>query len=139
MRFSCTIIGVALAATVGLTACGSHASTPAASGVSPGPTPVAGCCAPMTPRVTGHLVTEGGPAGTPSMHWPGTITVRGPVDRTVRTDVHGGFRLDLPAGSYRVTGHSPRYQSGRATCSASGPLVVRPGAAASVDVVCQLK
>lgn len=123
-----------------LTGCGSHHSNAAhRPSDSPSPTPVTGCCAPMVDNVSGHLSTEGGPAGTQSLHWPGTITVHGPVDRTVRTDARGRFRLRLLTGTYQLTGHSPQYDDDRGTCRASGPLVVHTDTHVSVDVVCQLK
>jgi hypothetical protein len=123
-----------------LTACGARTGlSPAASGGSHGSTPGADCCAPMVYNVSGHLSTEGGPAGTEVLHWPGTIRVHGPVDRTVRTDAHGKFHLRLLTGTYQLTGHSPQYDDGKGTCRASGPLVVHTDTHVKVDVVCQLK
>jgi hypothetical protein len=104
------------------------------------PTPVA-CCdkAPDIYPVRGQLRTTGGPAGAPSDRWPGTITVDGPVHTSVPTDAQGRFRLLLPPGRYRLTGHSPRYGDGRYQCRAADPLVVRAQTPTHVDVLCQLK
>ena len=115
-----------------LTACGSPDSHRA---------PPAACCdrAPTLHRVRGRLLTEGGPPGTPALGEPGSVTAGGTVRRTVRTDARGRFRLWLPAGRYRLTGHSPRYGAGRYLCRAAGTLVVDGRTPGPVQVVCQLR
>jgi hypothetical protein len=111
-----------------------------ASACGPGPAQVPGTLdSTPTSVVTGHLVGIGGPAGSPTRHWPGTIHVQGPLDLDVAADAHGRFRVHLAPGRYVLTGHSPRYGDGRYLCRARHALVVTEGKPLRIDVVCQLR
>jgi hypothetical protein len=90
-------------------------------------------------RVSGRLEGVGGPAPQPPRPWPGSVSWTGPTHGSVRVGHSGGFRLLLPPGRYEVTGHSPRFGDGHYLCQAPHPLVVRPGAAVHLEVICQLR
>lgn len=89
--------------------------------------------------LTGLLESVGGPNGT---HAPlsGQVTAKrnGGV-YSASTDTVGHFRLQLPPGSYVVTGRSPAYQNGLAECRAAGSIIVKSGQTSSANVVCQLR
>jgi hypothetical protein len=74
-----------------------------------------GCSSQATYRQTveGVLVLVGGPPGGSPVALPGTVIARNATGGKfiVATTKNGRFRLSLPLGTYRLTGHSPRLQS----------------------------
>jgi Polysaccharide lyase family 4, domain II len=60
--------------------------------------------------VTGLLVRVGGPAPGSPVPLPGTVAARNAAGAqfTATTGKNGRFRLSLPPGTYRLTGHSPQ-------------------------------
>ncbi len=91
--------------------------------------------------VTGELREVGGPA-------PGVvIRARGDVvfeatdgERTsVPTDEQGRFSTTLESGEYTVTGSSPQWNQGRATCRAYGPAVVTAAGLNHLMVDCHIR
>ena len=68
----------------------------------------------------------------------GTVTLDGPVSRLVRVGSDGRFAASVPAGQYRLTGHSPLYGSGAYPCKTVGdaPVTVAAGATVAAQVVC---
>ncbi len=94
----------------------------------------------LTPpgHVFGRLFTVGGPVGTPNRPLPGQISLSGPHSVTISVGKSGEFKASVPPGRYQVIGHSPWYQSGKASCQPAHPyVVVRAGQQAKVDVYCQ--
>jgi hypothetical protein len=55
------------------------------------------------------------------------------------TDGSGNFRVDLPVGTYTVTGTSPVFGAGQYPCTAGGPVVVARGRTTTVEVICSIK
>jgi len=91
--------------------------------------------------VTGKLVRVGGPAPGSPVPLPGQIVARDAQGHVFRTTAgrNGRFRLSLPPGTYRLTGHSPRIQDGKALCAAAKPVrVTKASAAAGIQVVCSI-
>lgn len=131
-------MSVALLAALALSGCSSTESGPAASG---NPTTLTPAVDGIGTRilVSGRLEGVGGPAPGAPRPWPGTVTWTGPTHGTVRVHDDGTFTLSLPPGRYHLTGHSPRYGDGDYLCQARHSLVVRKGAPAHPDVLCQLK
>jgi hypothetical protein len=126
---------VGLTATLAVTGCSSSGSGSASVGALPQHS-VDGIGTRVT--VTGRLEGVGGPAPGAPRPWPGTVSWRGPTHGTVTVDAHGRFALSLPPGRYALTGHSPRYGDGAYLCRASRALVVRVGAPAHLNVLCQM-
>ena len=117
--------GVVLAAgaVIVLAACGS--SGPAAS----------------DPVLAGQLIRVGGPAPGAPVPLGGQIDARDNAghEYTVSVGPDGRFRLRLPPGTYRLTGHSPQIQDGKALCTATKPVsVTGNGPLNSVKVICQI-
>jgi hypothetical protein len=89
--------------------------------------------------ITGSLREVGGPA-------PGLDRAIGGVIRVTRssnvwegsTTGAGAFSVDLPVGTYTVTGTSPVILDG-GVCSAGRPVVVARGRTTTVDVICSIK
>jgi hypothetical protein len=95
---------------------------------------------PATGTLRGHLLGVGGPVPGPGRPWTGTVTVTGPgVHRDVAVGQGGAYSVPLPAGSYRVAGHSPSYGGGAGQCRAAGLVTVRGGRSVTADVLCQLR
>ena len=112
-----------------LTSCGHPSSQVVPAGGPP----------PADAHVTGALVGVGGPPGAGPQHWSGKIHVTGRKDTTVQTDDTGHFSVDLPAGVYRFTGTSPRFNSGRGSCTARRPVTALAHQTTRVQVVCPLR
>lgn len=78
--------------------------------------------------VTGLLVRVGGPAPGSPVPLPGTVLAQTAAGDqfTTTTDNDGRFRLSLPPGSYRLTGHSPQVMGDgqQALCRAMRPVRV---------------
>jgi hypothetical protein len=103
---------------------------------------LAGCAStPLTGFVSGRLQAVGGPApGTPRLIG-GRVTVRGLNGKSYEAKVGaaGQFLIQVPVGSYFVTGSSPLYEGGQSLCLQSGiPIKVNENATTgNVDVNCQ--
>jgi hypothetical protein len=89
--------------------------------------------------VTGTLEAVGGPAPGSPRPLSGTVTLRNTGGSTfaAQTSSDGTFSIEVPAGSYAITGRSPLFQSGAVDCQASGPLTVTAGGTSSVAIDCQ--
>ena len=87
--------------------------------------------------IQGQLFLAGGPP--PGMPTPiaGTVTLRPLVGEatTVAVDDDGRYEVALPAGTYSVTGSSPRSLDG-APCVVPDAVVVRHGLGQQVDIAC---
>jgi len=100
-----------------------------------------GCAStPPTGFVSGRLQGVGGPApGTPRPIG-GKVTVLSPNGKSysAKVEADGQFLIQVPVGSYIVTGHSPQYESGQSLCFQAGiPIKVNVNATTSdVDVNC---
>jgi hypothetical protein len=97
--------------------------------------------------VTGMLVRSGGPAGKngppPSLPLPGTIVARDAAGQqfTATAGNDGRFRLSLPPGRYRFTGHSPQVRDNnqQMLCTAQAAVQVTEGhPVRSVSVFCSI-
>jgi hypothetical protein len=128
---------VGLVTALAVSGCSSPAGRPGATG-SLSEQQHGGAGVALRVDVTGRLEGVGGPAPGAPRRWPGTVSWSGPTHGTVRVGTDGRFVLSLPAGRYRLTGHSPRYGDGDYLCVAPHPLVVRTGAPAHLDVLCQM-
>jgi hypothetical protein len=105
-----------------LTACGEHNIGSPANGT-----------------VAGTLGAVGGPASGFRPFSKGTVTVSGGlVPYSMRVTTNGTFRFSLPPGDYRVSGASPLYGNGSATCGGAA-VRVKPNLTVSINVVCQEK
>jgi hypothetical protein len=90
--------------------------------------------------VTGHLEGVGGPSGRGATPWTGTVTWTGSRHGSAHTDSHGLFTLELPRGTYRLTGHSPSFGDGAYLCSAVHPVTLSGTTTRlRLDVLCQMK
>ena len=126
-------------------------STPAASKSSPTQTQALQSFPPSVQAaapgpggvVVGRLVEVGGPTPGTRVSIPGQVTATSASGRhrTVGTAPNGSFRLSLPAGTYRLTGHSPRVlSSGREMqCRSERSAYVRDGwVTRGVLVICSV-
>src|ERR1039458_9843285 len=89
--------------------------------------------------VTGQLLISGGPApGTPRPS-DGEVTARNVSGKSFSTSVpsSGKFTLQLPAGTYSLTGSSPQFGSGQYKCSALRTVTVSKGTTNRENVYCQ--
>ena len=92
--------------------------------------------------VTGQLIRVGGPAPGAPVALFGQIEARDGAGHhyTVAVGHDGRFHLHLPAGTYRLTGHSPQIQSGKGLCVAMKPVSVsKNGTLTGVRVVCSVR
>ena len=90
--------------------------------------------------VHGQFVAVGGPAPG-SYPLPCTIIARAAGGQTFTATAgrSGRFTLSLPPGGYRVTGRSPRIQSGQMICAAMHELhVSRHQPVRHITVVCSI-
>jgi hypothetical protein len=94
------------------------------------------------------LQMVGGPPTAAPQAVAGTITADAPSGQqcTVPVDRTGHVLMRLAPGTYRLTGRSPQYDGGAATCAAEGPVVFPHGMEGSegpppqlAEVNCQLK
>jgi hypothetical protein len=121
---------LALAAVSLTAACASTHMHPPAAASSPANTAV----------LTGLFEADGGPAPGSPQPLPGTVTITGPVTQHVTVGPDGKYAAVVPPGTYTVTGTSPRYNDGAATCRTDGATVtVRAGQTVASDVVCEEK
>jgi len=91
----------------------------------------------VTGVVTGRLVAVGGPASVPRP-LPGEIVATGPrASKTVQVGPDGRYQLDLPPGTYTISGTSPGYADGQSTCRTNeASTKVNAGQIDTIDVIC---
>jgi hypothetical protein len=90
--------------------------------------------------VFGQLLMSGGPAGTkPTPVFPGTITLTGDTTLTAKVDREGRFEIQAPPGRYELTGSSPNYMNGEATCSGAKAATSERMVGVEVDVICPVR
>jgi hypothetical protein len=91
--------------------------------------------------VAGTYIRVGGPANTPNVPLPGTISFRGQDGSTISlsSDSSGKFNGQLPAGTYVVTASSSLINDGKSACS--GPLTtrVRAGHTVTLSLICDIR
>ena len=87
--------------------------------------------------LAGRLVAVGGPTSTPRP-LPGHVTASGPrASQTVQVGPDGNYQLDLPPGTYTLTGTSPLYGDGRGTCrTVETTITATAGTTDKADVIC---
>jgi hypothetical protein len=93
-------------------------------------------------RLTGRLVTVGGPAPGATHPVAGTVTVSGHgVHVEIAVGEDGAYALSLPPGRYRVTGRTPSVVvNGReAPCPSAKAARVTRDAAAVLDALCSIR
>jgi hypothetical protein len=99
-------------------------------------------CSGETGVISGQLVAVGGPANV-RQPLPGMVQISGEgheVTYRVPPSADGSFSVEVPTGTYVVTGRSPLYQGGRLDCRIAQPsLTVRAHETISVDVTCDMK
>jgi hypothetical protein len=103
----------------------------------------AGCSnAPSGPTgtVTGTYIRMGGPAGTPNVPLPGTITFRGQSGSTINlnADSTGKFTGQLPAGTYTVTAKSSQINDGQGPCSRPLTTHVQADKTVTITLICDI-
>jgi hypothetical protein len=123
--FGCCAIASVVAIGLLVSACGSSSPAP-----------------PPTGTIQGRLLTYGGlslsPQGRPfEGHVRATAAKGKAVVVAVPSD--GNFALQLPAGTYSLTGASPEYGDGLYLCLAPDKVTVAPGRTAKQDVICSEK
>jgi hypothetical protein len=96
----------------------------------------------VTGTLQGHLYGVGGPA--PGVHeaWPGTITItRGETEQTADAGPDGAYAITLPAGTYAIVGHSPRFGDCAYRCISkpNKPQSITAGRTTTIDVYCPMK
>jgi len=94
---------------------------------------------PTKGTVAGIFVVAGGPAPGTSQPTPGVITFAASDGRETNMTVgrKGVFKVQLPEGSYSVSGHSPLIGDGSYLCT-GGAVQVSIESAARVRVVCPI-
>lgn len=106
---------------------------------------LAGCqlSAPANPpgptgTLTGTLQAVGGPAGVGPRALSGRVTLHGSNGHFATISVGASGRFSLPAsvGTYTVSGQSPQFEGGTASCRSSGPVSVTKGVTTKVEVDC---
>ena len=126
-----------------VTACASSQSHPTSSATSQpssaAPLAVTSLASPAT--LTGNFVAAGGPGPGSLPPLSGTITIAGPVTQHLTVGPDGKYTATLPPGTYTVTGTSPQYNDGAATCDteSGAPMTLTAGQSATADVLCQEK
>jgi len=103
----------------------------------------AGCSAGTTGptgTVAGTFLRMGGPAGTPNVPLPGTISFQGQGGSTisVSSDGTGKFTGQLPPGTYTVTAESTLINEGKAPCSRPLTARVQAGKTVTITLVCDI-
>ena len=97
-----------------------------------------------TPRchasVTGQLLISGGPAIVPGAARPsyGEVTARNASGQSFSVSVPGTgkFTLQLPAGTYSLTGSSPQFGESQYKCFAQRKVTVAESSSIHEDVYC---
>jgi hypothetical protein len=99
-------------------------------------------CSGATGVISGELVAVGGPTNV-RQSLPGTVQISGEGHEftyRVLPSADGSFSVEVPTGTYVVTGRSPPYQGGRLGCRiAQPPLTVGAHETITVDVACDMK
>lgn len=89
--------------------------------------------------IAGTLREVGGPPPGLDRAIPGTITAEGDTTAVATTTNTGDFSIDVPVGTYAVTGTSPLVNDGREKCLAErAAVVVERGRTTHVAVVCSI-
>ena len=94
-----------------------------------------------TPPPNGTIVGMLGAVGGPSTGFhrfsTGTVTLMGGhAHYSMRVTTTGSFRFSEPPGAYQVTGVSPEYGNGGATCGGD-TVQVKPDRTITANVACQ--
>lgn len=96
--------------------------------------------------VNGRLLVVGGPAPGSARPLAGNIIVHrgtatdGPVVASAPTGTDGRFSVEVPPGTYELTGASPLVNGGRTSSCLSDPVTVTHSAStADVAVMCNIK
>jgi hypothetical protein len=91
-------------------------------------------------RMTGSVRAIGGPPPGVDIAITGTVTAVGASGRRWRATTNGtrGFSLDLPSGTYRVSGTGKGANGTGYTCGMPIPVTVAPRATTPVAVVCPM-
>lgn len=93
-------------------------------------------------QLAGQLVLVGGPAGNDPQSVSGAVRAVNPVDGSIvtyaATNEDRTFSLFVPAGTYRIVGLTPQYQSSELECAGGDVTVPHPDATRLV-VSCQMK
>jgi hypothetical protein len=94
-----------------------------------------------TGTVSGTLEAVGGTSGVGPRALSGQVTLNGSSGKIAAISVGSNGRFSVPAtaGTYTVSGQSPRYKGGTADCHAPGPITVTKGATTKVEVDCHEK
>ena len=99
-------------------------------------------CSGGTGVISGELVAVGGPASV-RQPLPGTVRISGEGHEftyRVLPSADGSFSVEVPTGTYVVTGRSPLYEGGRVDCRIAQPsLTVRAGDTLTEDLACDMK
>lgn len=99
-------------------------------------------CSGGTGVISGELVAVGGPTNVPRS-LPGTVQISGEGHEftyRILPSADGSFSVEVPAGTYVVSGRSPLYQGGRLDCRVPQPsLTVHAHETITVDVTCDRK
>ena len=91
--------------------------------------------------VTGVLRFSGGPVGAGQSELRGVIVFESGAGQitTATTGSDGTFTASVQPGTYTVTGTSPQYGDGKATCGALHPVTVGAAGLAGVTVTCPMR
>lgn len=94
-----------------------------------------------TGTLTGILQAVGSPAGARPQALSGQVTLHGSGGHLtgITVGAKGRFSVPVSVGTYTVTGQSPQYGGGSATCHAAGTVSVTKGATTNVRVECGKK
>jgi hypothetical protein len=94
-----------------------------------------------TGTVTGSFIRVGGPAGTPNVPLPGTISFRGQDGSvfSLSSDSTGRFTGQLPAGTYVVTAASSQINDGKFPCSRPLTAQVHAGHTTAIALICDIR
>lgn len=90
--------------------------------------------------LTGRLIAVGGATSNPRP-LTGHVTASGPrASQTVQVGPDGNYKLNLPPGTYTLTGTSPLYDGGHGTCRPiETTIAVTAGTTDTADVICSEK
>jgi len=71
---------------------------------------------------------------------PGHVTASGRRQTYTSTaGAHGVYSINVPPGTYTVTGRSPLYQSGDVDCETLAPVAATSASTVVVNVGCEKK
>ncbi len=97
---------------------------------------LAAACSKPTGTITGHLYRVGGPVGVAATPVPGTVYVSD--DGSVSVGPDGSFSIDVPAGTYTLSGSSPLIEDNAPGCGSRKAVTVEVGVIAKMDVICDI-